>query len=47
MKIYQIIMSTEYIIEADSEEEALDMIDYSCEVETYCESIEVLKEIEK
>lgn len=42
MKTYQITMSTVYIIQANSEEEALDMIDYSYEVEAYCESIEEL-----
>ncbi len=46
MKTYRIIMSTEYIIEANTEDEALDMVDYSHEVETYCESIEVLSEKE-
>ena len=44
MKTYQITMSTVYIIQANSEEEALDMIEYSYEVEAYCESIEELPE---
>lgn len=44
MKTYHIIMSTEYIIEANTEEEALDMIDYSHEVETHCDFIEELSE---
>lgn len=46
MKTYRIIMTTEYIIEANTEDEALDMVDYSHEVETYCESIEELLEEE-
>jgi hypothetical protein len=37
-------MTTEYIIEANTEEEALDMIDYSCEVESYVDFIEELSE---
>jgi hypothetical protein len=37
-------MSTEYIIEANTEEEALDMIDYCYEVEATCELIEELSE---
>lgn len=46
MKTYRIIISTEYIIEANTEEEALNMIDYSYEVDAYCESIEELEEEE-
>lgn len=40
MKTYRIIISTEYIIDANSEEEALDMIDYSYETDSYYDSIE-------
>lgn len=42
MKTYRIIISTEYIIDANSEEEAKDMVDYSHEVDTYYKSIEEL-----
>ena len=42
MKTYRIIISTEYIIEANTEEEAMDMVDYSHEVDSYYESIEEL-----
>lgn len=44
MKTYRIIISTEYIIDANSEEEAKDMVDYSYEVDSYYESIEELSE---
>ena len=44
MKNYHIIMTTEYIIEANTEDEALNMIDYSYEVESYCDLIEELSE---
>lgn len=44
MKTYRIIISTEYIIEANTEEEAKEMVDYSHEVEAYYESIEEIKE---
>ena len=44
MKIYRIIMTTEYIIEANTEDEALDMINYSYETDSYCDSIEELSE---
>jgi hypothetical protein len=37
-------MSTEYIIEANTKDEALDMIDYCYEVESYLDSIEELSE---
>ncbi len=46
MKTYRIIISTEYIIDANSEEEALDMIDYCYEVDTSYESIEEISEEE-
>lgn len=46
MKTYRIIISTEYIIDANSEEEAKDMVDYSYEVESYYESIEEISEEE-
>lgn len=46
MKTYRIIISTEYIIEANSEEEAKDMVDYSYEVDAYYESIKELSEEE-
>lgn len=46
MKTYRIIMLTEYIIDANTQEEALDMIDYCYEVEAYCDSIEELSEEE-
>ena len=46
MKTYRIIITTEYIIEANTEDEALDMIDYCDEIESYCESIEELSEEE-
>lgn len=42
MKTYRIIMSTEYIVDANTEEEALTMVDYSNEVDTWWESIEEL-----
>ena len=44
MKTYRIVISTEYIIDANSEEEAKDMVDYCYEVESYYESIEELSE---
>ena len=44
MKTYRIVISTEYIIEANTEEEAKDMVDYSYEVESYYESIEEISE---
>jgi len=44
MKTYRIIMTTEYIIEADTEDEALDMINYTYESDSYCDSIEELSE---
>ena len=43
MKTYRIIITTEYIIEANTEDEALDMIDYSYETDS-CGSIEELSE---
>lgn len=46
MKTYRIAILTEYIIDANSEEEALDMIDYCYEVEASLESIEELSEEE-
>lgn len=46
MKTYRIIISTEYIIDANTEEEAKDMVDYSYEVESYYESIEEISEEE-
>ena len=47
MKTYRIIISTEYIIEANSEEEAKDMVDYSHEVDAYYELIEEISEEEQ
>ena len=44
MKTYRIIMTTEYIVEANTVDEALDMIDYCYETESYCDSIEELSE---
>jgi len=44
MKTYRIVISTEYIIEANTEEEAKDMVDYSYEVDSYYESIEEISE---
>ena len=44
MKTYRIVISTEYIIDANSQDEALDMVDYCYEVESYYESIEELSE---
>ena len=44
MKTYRIVISTEYIIEANSKDEALDMIDYCYETDSYCDSIEELSE---
>ena len=44
MKTYRIIISTEYIIEANSEDEALDMVDYCYETDSYYDSIEELSE---
>ncbi len=44
MKTYRIVITTEYIIEANTEEEALDMVDYSYEVDAYYNSIEELSE---
>ena len=46
MKTYRVIISTEYIIDANSEEEALDMVDYSYEVEANYELIEEISEEE-
>ena len=46
MKTYRITMTTEYIIEANTEDEALDMIDYSYETDSYYGSIEELSEEE-
>ena len=46
MKQYRIIISTEYIIDANTEEEAKDMVDYSNEVDTYYELIEEISEEE-
>lgn len=43
MKTYRITITTEYIIEANTEDEALDMIDYSYETDSYG-SIEELSE---
>ncbi len=44
MKTYRIVISTEYIIEANTEEEAKDMVDYSYEVDSYYETVEELSE---
>ena len=44
MKTYRITITTEYVIEANTEEEALDMIDYCYETDSYCDSIEELSE---
>ena len=44
MKTYRIIITTEYIIEANTEDEALDMIDYCYESDSYFDSIEELSE---
>lgn len=44
MKTYRIVVSTEYIIEANSEDEALDMVDYCYETDSYYDSIEELSE---
>ncbi len=44
MKTYRIVISTEYIIEANTEEEAKDMVDYCYETDSYCDSIEELSE---
>ena len=44
MKTYRIVISTEYIIEANTEEEAKDMVDYSYEVDAYYESVEEISE---
>ena len=44
MKTYRIVISTEYIIEANTQEEALDMIDYSYETDAYYDVIEELSE---
>ena len=46
MKTYRIIISTEYIIDANTEEEAMDMVDYSYEVDARYESIEEITEEE-
>lgn len=46
MKTYRIIISTEYIIDANSEEEAIDMVDYCYEVDARYESIEEISEEE-
>ena len=43
MKTYHIIMTTEYIIEANTEDEAFNMIDYSYEIDSYG-SIEEISE---
>ena len=43
MKTYRITITTEYVIEANTEDEALDMIDYSYETNS-CGSIEELSE---
>ena len=43
MKTYRITITTEYIIEANTEDEAMDMIDYSYETDS-CGSIEELSE---
>ncbi len=45
MKTYRITITTEYIIEANTEDEAMDMIDYSYETDS-CGSIEELSEEE-
>ena len=45
MKTYRITITTEYIIEANTEDEALDMIDYSYETDS-CGDIEELSEEE-
>lgn len=44
MKTYRIVISTEYIIDANTQEEALDMVDYSYEVDTSYELIEEISE---
>jgi len=44
MKTYRIVMTTEYIIEANTKDEALDMIDYCYETDSYYDSIEELSE---
>ena len=44
MKTYRITITTEYVIEANTEDEALDMIDYCYETDSYCDSIEELSE---
>ena len=44
MKTYRITITTEYIIEANTEDEALDMIDYCYETDSYCNFIEELSE---
>lgn len=44
MKTYHIVITTEYIIEANTEDEALDMIDYCYETDSYYDSIEELSE---
>jgi hypothetical protein len=46
MKKYRIVISTEYIVDANTEEEAKDMVDYSYEVDSYYESIEEISEEE-
>ena len=46
MKTYRIIMETEYIVNANTEEEALYIVDDSCIVEMCCESIEELPDTE-
>jgi hypothetical protein len=46
MKTYRITMTTEYIIEANTVDEALDMIDYCYETDSYYDSIEELSEEE-
>ena len=44
MKTYRITITTEYVIEANTEDEALDMIDYSYETDAYYDVIEELSE---
>ena len=46
MKTYHIIISTEYIIDANTQEEALDMVDYCYEVDANYELIEEISEEE-
>ncbi len=44
MKTYRITITTEYVIEANTEEEAKDMVDYSYETDAYYDVIEELSE---